>query len=66
LSAIHLENMLALARLRVRIVPPMPAFYNRPTNLDDLVDTQTARLLDQFGLESPRARRWSGPVGTEN
>src|SRR6201993_5196008 len=38
LSEIHLENMLALARMGARIVPPMPAFYNQPTSIDDIVD----------------------------
>jgi 4-hydroxy-3-polyprenylbenzoate decarboxylase len=60
LSEIHLENMLALARMGARIVPPMPAFYNHPTSIDDLVDHITARILDQFDLPSPAARRWAG------
>lgn len=60
LSTIHLDNMAALAHLGVRIVPPMPAFYNHPQTLDDIVDHVVARVLDQFGLEHPRARRWEG------
>lgn len=59
LSEIHLENMLALARMGVQMVPPMPAFYNRPETVDDIVDHTTARILDQFGLPAP-ARRWEG------
>lgn len=61
LSAIHLENMLKLARLGVRIVPPVPAFYNHPATIDDIVNHHIARLLDQFGMESPAALRWNGP-----
>ncbi|MEU6500022.1 non-oxidative hydroxyarylic acid decarboxylases subunit B [Streptomyces californicus] len=60
LSHIHLENMLALARMGVRIVPPMPAFYNHPHTTDDIVDHIVARILDQFDIEVPSARRWSG------
>ncbi|AJP06002.1 phenolic acid decarboxylase subunit B [Streptomyces cyaneogriseus subsp. noncyanogenus] len=60
LSEIHLENMLALARMGVRIVPPMPAFYNHPRSVDDIVDHITARILDQLDLPAPAAERWSG------
>ncbi|MEU9060150.1 non-oxidative hydroxyarylic acid decarboxylases subunit B [Streptomyces sp. NPDC048430] len=60
LSEIHLENMLALARQGVRIVPPMPAFYNHPRSVDDIVDHITARILDQFDLSALAARRWEG------
>ncbi|MEV7128079.1 non-oxidative hydroxyarylic acid decarboxylases subunit B [Streptomyces sp. NPDC093260] len=60
LSEIHLENMLALSRLGVRIVPPMPAFYNHPRSVDDIVDHIVARVLDQFDLPAPAAKRWEG------
>ncbi|MET9760472.1 non-oxidative hydroxyarylic acid decarboxylases subunit B [Streptomyces sp. NPDC006372] len=60
LSEIHLENMLALARQGVRLVPPMPAFYNHPGSVDDIVDHVTARVLDQFDLPAPAAKRWPG------
>jgi flavin prenyltransferase len=60
LSEIHLDNMLALSRMGVRMVPPMPAFYNHPRSVDDIVDHITARVLDQFGLPSPAVRRWEG------
>jgi len=61
LSAIHLENMLELARIGVSMVPPMPAFYQRPASLDDIVDHIVARILDQFGLELPGTSRWPEP-----
>ncbi len=64
LSEIHLENMLALARMGVHIVPPMPAFYNKPETVADIVDHTVARVLDQFGLPAPRARRWAGLTKT--
>ncbi len=60
LSEIHLDNMLALARMGVVIAPPMPAFYNRPATVEDIVDHVCARVLDQFGLELPDAVRWEG------
>jgi 4-hydroxy-3-polyprenylbenzoate decarboxylase len=60
LNAIQLENMLDLVRLGVSMVPPMPAFYNRPASIDDIVNHIAARILDQFGLEAPEAVRWSG------
>ncbi|MEU7581462.1 non-oxidative hydroxyarylic acid decarboxylases subunit B [Streptomyces sp. NPDC041068] len=60
LSQIHLENMLALARQGVTILPPVPAFYNHPRSIDDIVDHIVARVLDQFGLAAPAARRWQG------
>jgi 4-hydroxy-3-polyprenylbenzoate decarboxylase len=61
LSTIHLENMLALSRLGVTILPPMPAFYNKPASVDDIVDHLVTRVMDQFSLDSERAVRWQGP-----
>jgi 4-hydroxy-3-polyprenylbenzoate decarboxylase len=58
LSEIHLENMLALARMGVVIAPPVPAFYHRPASVADIVDHTVARILDQLGLELPGASRW--------
>jgi flavin prenyltransferase len=60
LSQIHLENMLELARVGAAIVPPMPAFYNHPASVGDIVDHIVTRILDQFGIESPGAQRWNG------
>ncbi|PEH76762.1 MULTISPECIES: non-oxidative hydroxyarylic acid decarboxylases subunit B [Nocardia] len=64
LSDLHLENMLRLSRMGARIVPPMPAFYNRPETIDDLIDHVVARVLDQFDLDAPQARRWPGLAAT--
>lgn len=61
LSEIHLENMLALSRMGAVMVPPVPAFYNHPTSLDDVVDHVVMRVLDQFDLPVPESvPRWSG------
>ncbi len=50
LHAIHLENMLKLARMGVVILPAMPAFYQRPRTLEDLADFMTGRALDALNL----------------
>lgn len=57
-SAIHLENMLSLARLGVSIVPAAPGFYHRPTQIDDLIDFMVARILDQLGLPHTLGATW--------
>lgn len=62
LSAIHLENMLKLARLGVRIIPPMPQFYLRPQTSDEVVDRIVRRCLAVLGIEEalPPEMRWRG------
>jgi 4-hydroxy-3-polyprenylbenzoate decarboxylase len=60
LSEIHIENMLKLARMGVTMLPPMPAFYNHPRSLEDVIDHIVARVLDQFGIAAPFAKRWDG------
>ncbi|MEE1740466.1 UbiX family flavin prenyltransferase [Streptomyces sp. BE147] len=63
LSEIHLENMLALSRMGARIVPPMPAFYDAPRSIGDLVDHIAMRILDQLPLPpavADIAERWRG------
>lgn len=57
-SAIHLENMLKLARAGAVILPPNPGFYNHPQSVQDLVDFVVARVLDQIGIEHQLMRRW--------
>ena len=62
LSAIHLENMLKLARLGVHIIPPMPQFYLRPQTADEVVDRIVRRCLAVIGVEEalPAEMRWRG------
>lgn len=62
LSDLHLENLLKLSRMGVTIMPPVPAFYNHPQTLDDMVDHIVARVLDQFGVSARFARRWDGKM----
>jgi len=57
-SAIHLENMLKLARLGVVILPPSPGFYNHPQTVADLVDFVVARVLDQLRVPHRLMQRW--------
>ena len=60
ISEVHLENMLKLARMGVTIMPPMPAFYNHPHSVAQIVDHIVARVLDQFAIAAPFAKRWDG------
>lgn len=62
LSAIHLENLLKLARLGVRIVPPLPRFYLRASTIEDEVDGIARRAIAVLGFEDalPAAQRWRG------
>ena len=57
-SAIHLENMLRLARAGAVILPPNPGFYHRPASIDDLVDFVVARILDHLQVEHSLQPRW--------
>jgi 4-hydroxy-3-polyprenylbenzoate decarboxylase len=57
-SAIHLENMLKLARLGVKIAPPVPAFYHRPEKIDDIIDFVVGKILDSFGIDNAMFKRW--------
>jgi 4-hydroxy-3-polyprenylbenzoate decarboxylase len=60
LSAVHLENMLALTQMGAVLVPPVPAFYDHPQNVEDIVDHVVMRVLDQLGLPTESASRWTG------
>jgi len=60
LNAIHLENMLKLARLGVTILPASPGFYHNPKTIDDLVDHVVGKVLDSLGVESKLFTRWGG------
>lgn len=59
-SAIHLENMLKLARLGVDIVPANPGFYGMPKRIDDLIDFVVGKVLDLLGIEAELFKRWRG------
>jgi 4-hydroxy-3-polyprenylbenzoate decarboxylase len=54
----HLRTMVSLAEMGAIIAPPVPAFYQNPTGLMDLVDHSVYRVLDLLGLAAPGAKRW--------
>lgn len=62
LSAVHLENMVKLARLGVVIMPACPGFYHDPKSIDDLVNHIIGKVMDSLGVESNLFRRWSPKV----
>jgi 4-hydroxy-3-polyprenylbenzoate decarboxylase len=62
-SAIHLENMLRLARLGATILPPSPGFYHAPSTMEDLIDFVVARILDQLALPQQLMPRWGRSEG---
>lgn len=59
-NEIHLENMLKLARMGVVILPPVPAFYNHPQSLDDMINHVAMRVVDQFDIHLDVMNRWDG------
>lgn len=63
LSSIHLENALTATRAGAVILPPVPAFYQLPRTVDDLVNHTVERVLDQLDIEIPDAHRWTGDMG---
>jgi flavin prenyltransferase len=60
LSAVHLRNMLRLTLAGAVVIPAAPAFYGRPSSIDDLVDFVVARILDHLGIEHTIGGRWDG------
>jgi 4-hydroxy-3-polyprenylbenzoate decarboxylase len=58
LNAIHLENMLKLSRIGAIIAPPIPAFYQKPESMDDIVDFVVGKLLDSADIDHNLFKRW--------
>lgn len=56
----HCRLMYEASKMGIDIAPPMPAFYNRPQSVDDIVNHTVGRLLDLVGLESGLVKRWAG------
>jgi 4-hydroxy-3-polyprenylbenzoate decarboxylase len=65
LSAIHLENMLKVTRAGAIVLPAMPGWYHRPTQLTDLVDFVVGRICDQLGIPNSLVRRWGSAMAKE-
>lgn len=59
-NQIHLENMLKLSRMGVDIIPPIPAFYDRPKTVDDIVNHTVMKLLDHLHIDNELSGRWAG------
>ena len=57
----HCKLMYEAAQLGAIIAPPMPAFYNRPETVDDIVNHSVARVLDLFDVDMDLMKRWEGP-----
>jgi 4-hydroxy-3-polyprenylbenzoate decarboxylase len=62
----HLRNMAALTEMGAIIAPPVPAFYNRPKTLEDAIDHNLGRVLDLFGLDTGKVKRWGETDGKMN
>ena len=60
LNLAHLRNMTAVTEMGGIITPPVPSFYNKPQNIDDIVDQTVGRTLDHLGIETVLVKRWQG------
>ena len=56
----HLRNMTAVTEMGGIIFPPLPAFYQQPQSIEEMVDHTVGRVLDQFGIEQSLAPQWQG------
>jgi flavin prenyltransferase len=65
LNLAHIRNMEAVTLMGGVIFPPVPAFYQRPRSLEEMVDHTLARVLDLFDIEHDLAPRWDGQVGRQ-
>jgi 4-hydroxy-3-polyprenylbenzoate decarboxylase len=61
-NLVHLRNLTTLAEAGARIAPPVPAWYHRPTTIEDMVDFLVIRVFDGLGYELGPLHRWNGPV----
>ncbi len=66
LNLAHLRNMVAVTEMGGIVMPPVPAFYQRPETIADIVDDTVARVLDLIDLQAPALKRWSGMQGARN
>ena len=64
LNLAHIRNMEAVTLMGAIVFPPVPAFYQRPQSLEQMVDHTLARVLDLFDIEHDLAPRWNGQIGS--
>jgi len=55
--------MVAVSEMGGIVFPPVPAFYAKPKSIEEMIDHSVARVLDLFGIRSPKLRRWQGMKG---
>ncbi len=55
---VHLRNMLTVSEMGAIVAPPLPAFYAAPQSIDDILDHSVGRVLDLFGIDTGKVRRW--------
>jgi 4-hydroxy-3-polyprenylbenzoate decarboxylase len=60
LHAGHCKLLYEATKMGIQIAPPMPAFYNQPKKIDDLINHSVGRVLDVFGIDSGTVKRWTG------
>jgi 4-hydroxy-3-polyprenylbenzoate decarboxylase len=61
----HLRTLVTLSDIGAVIAPVVPAFYNKPKTLDDIINHTVGRLLDLFGIETRTVKRWEGGPAEE-
>ncbi len=60
LNTVHLKNLLTLSEMGVHIIPAMPAFYNKPETIADMVEFVVGRILDALSIDNQLYSRWDG------
>jgi len=60
LNLAHLRNMTAATEMGAIVFPPLPAFYHRPTTIDELVDDSVERVLQLLGIDGAAPKAWAG------
>ena len=58
----HLRTMTTLSDIGAIVAPIVPAFYNRPKTIDDIINHTVGRLLDLFGIDTRAVKRWTGDI----
>jgi 4-hydroxy-3-polyprenylbenzoate decarboxylase len=66
LHAVHLKNLLSIAELGGIIAPPMPAFYQKPKSMDEMIDHLVGRLLSLLDIEQQLTPEWQGWINPQH